>query len=78
MWLTDVNVCSSLADPANKAKLILLLGGFNNTRELESQLKRISVPQSAQSLHALMIMKCHQHSHTPNHLADSHTNAKYC
>lgn len=44
MWLTNENVCNSLADPANKAKLISLLGGFNNTRELESQLKRISVP----------------------------------
>lgn len=34
------------ADQANKAKLILLLGGFNNTGELESQLKGISVPPS--------------------------------
>lgn len=38
--LVSCDVFSSLA---NKAKLILLLGGFNNTRELESQLKRISV-----------------------------------
>lgn len=37
-------VPNNSADPANKAKLILLLGGFNNTGELESQLKRISMP----------------------------------
>lgn len=39
--------------------------GFNNTGELESQLKGISMPPiSSQPLHALMIMECHQHSHT--------------
>lgn len=63
--LTNREVPNSSADPANKAKLILLLGGFNNTGELESQLKRISMPPiSSQPLHALMIMECHQHSYT--------------
>lgn len=63
--LTNRGVSNSSADPANKAKLILLLGGFNNTGELESQLKRISVPPiSSEPLHALMIMESHQHSYT--------------
>lgn len=63
--LTNREVSNSSADPANKAKLILLLGGFNNTGELESQLKRISMPPiSSEPLHALMIMECHQHSYT--------------
>lgn len=63
--LTNTEVSNSSADPANKAKLILLLGGFNNTGELESQLKRISMPPiSSEPLHALMIMECHQHSYT--------------
>lgn len=53
------------ADQANKTKLILLLGGFNNTGELESQLKRISMPPiSSEPLHALMIIECHQYSYT--------------
>lgn len=63
--LTNREVSNSSADPANKAKLILLLGGFNNTGELESQLKRISMlPISSEPLHALMIIECHQHSYT--------------
>lgn len=53
VMLKNREVPSSSADPANKAKLILLLGGFNNTGELESQLNRISMPQSAQSLFML-------------------------
>lgn len=63
--LTNREVSNSSADPANKAKLILLLGGFNNTGELERQLKRISMPPiSSEPPHALMIMECHQHSYT--------------
>lgn len=58
-------VSNNPSDQANKAKLILLLGGFNNTGEFESQLKRISMPpSSSEPLHALMIMECHQNSYT--------------
>lgn len=57
-------VSNILANQTNKVKLILLLGGFNNTGELESQLKRISMPPiSSEFLHALMIIECHQHSY---------------
>lgn len=77
--LTNREVSNSSADPANKAKLILLLGGFNNTGELESQLKRISKPPiSSEPLHALMIMECHQHSYTVQRLSvDMHTHTKH-
>lgn len=82
--LTNREVSDSSADPANKAKLILLLGGFNNTGELESQLKRISMPPiSSEPLPALMIMECHQHSYTVQCISfdmrtHTHTHKTWC
>lgn len=67
---------NSSADPANKAKLILLLGGFNNTGELESQLKRISMPPiSSESscfndyrVSSALLLNFDAHMHTHMHI----------